>query len=318
MPHLLTVLALCASIAGASDDPDRAALRAALLHGPAMERLAPAPLFLAGGQRSVPLAFGLSAVLPGAGQAYNRQWTKAAIAVAIEAVVITSWIVRRNDGLQAHDDVEAFAQQGWNPGRYSDWLTDYADYLVQEFDHTVTAPPPDVPAGIDFSSPGSWTAAERQAVDDFFNQIRSLERQLYHVETGASFSHVLPYYGEQQYYELIGKYFQFAPGWGDYPDWTDGDGNYTAAIDPELTGTGGSKPNVSVTFYDYAKDHARAQDILRQASRISMLLVVNHLLAGIDAAVSAKLHNDRLDASFGVAYDPHGPPRPAAVLRYRF
>ena len=38
--------------------------------------------------RSVPLALGMSAVLPGAGQVYNRQWVKAGILVAAEGALI--------------------------------------------------------------------------------------------------------------------------------------------------------------------------------------------------------------------------------------
>lgn len=328
MIQVLSLLALWTSFQGGPDDPERASLRAQLVHGPVIERLSAAPcgpqesppavMRRVDGRRSVPLAFALSVVVPGAGQAYNRQWVKAGVAVAIEAVAVTAWVVRRRDGLAAEDDVEAFAHAGWDPGRYAEWLTDYADYLEVTYGHTVTAPPPGIPAGIDFSSPGSWSDADRLAVDRFFDQVHALERQVYHPETGASFSHVLPYFGEQQYYELIGKYFQFAPGWSDYPDWIDEGGAYTVAIDPEHTGPGGSKPNVSATFYRYAGEHADAQDLLRQASRISMLVLLNHLVAGIDAAVSSKLHNDRLDTSLGLAYDPHGAPRPVASVRLRF
>jgi hypothetical protein len=128
----------------------------------------------------------------------------------------------------------------------------------------------------------------------------------------------LPGFGEQQYYELIGKYFQFAPGWFDYPEWKAQNGEYTLAIDPERSGEGGSKPNVSSSFYNYAEEHADAQDLLRKASRVSLLLIVNHLAAAAEAAISAKLHNDRLSTSLGLAYVPVGGPVPVAVMRYRF
>lgn len=39
-------------------------------------------------RRSTPLAFGMSAVVPGLGQAYNRHWIKGAVAVAGEAAVL--------------------------------------------------------------------------------------------------------------------------------------------------------------------------------------------------------------------------------------
>lgn len=258
--------------------------------------------------RSIPLAFGLSALVPGAGQAYNRTWTKAAVALGLEAAVFTVWSLTKSKGLSQEDDFRAFAHQEWDPARYSRWLNDYVVYLEDEFGHSVSAPPATVPRGVDLTRPDAWTDSERAAVNAFFSQIQAIERQVFHPETLATFSHQLPGFGEQQYYELIGKYFQFAPGWGDYPDWKTSDGSFTVAIDPERTGEGGSKPNVSATFYRYAEDHAAAQDLLRTASHLSSLFVVNHLLAAIDAAVTAKLRNDRISTSVALAYDRYGPP----------
>lgn len=268
--------------------------------------------------RSIPLAFGLSAVLPGAGQAYNRQWTKAVVAIGLEAAVFAGWTLTRRKGLEGEDDYRAFAHMDWSPARYSAWLNDYVSYLGQEFGHSVTAPPAQVPQGIDFSRPEAWTAQERSAVNAFFRQIQSIERQVFHPETRATFSHQLPGFGEQQYYELIGKYFQFAPGWDDYPMWITEDGMFTDAIDPEKSGPNKTKPNVSPTFYRYAREHAAAEDLLRTASRLSALFVVNHLIAGIDAAVTAKLRNDRIAAQMSLVYMPDGPPAPSLKLTLAF
>jgi hypothetical protein len=268
--------------------------------------------------RSVPLAFGMSALVPGLGQAYNRTWAKAAVAAGVEAAVLTLWSLKRSKGLSAEDDFRAFAHADWDPGRYATWLNDYTVWVEEVQGHAVTAPAAIVPSGIDFSVPGSWTAAQRASVASFFSQINAIERQSIHEETLATFTHQLPGFGEQQYYELIGKYFQFAPGWGDYPAWRDGDGNFTDAIDPERTGPGNSKPNVSSTFYRYAVDHAGAQDLLRSASRMSTLFVVNHLIAAVDAAVTAKLRNDRIRARMGLAYGPNGEAVPVAVVSVTF
>lgn len=269
-------------------------------------------------QRSVPLAFGFSALVPGLGQAYNRQWVKAAISLTVEAALLTGYVVWRRDGLDGEAAYQAFAHRDWDPARYATWLNDYKAYLNDNNFAVVTADDIAIPSGIDFAHPEGWSSADRQGADAFFNQIRALERQATHPETGASFSHVLPYFGEQQYYELIGKYFQFAPGWTDYPAWVEADGSFNVAIDPERTGAGGSKPNVSPTFYTYARDHADANDLLRRASRLSTLFIVNHLIAGIDAAVTAKLRNDRVDPSFGFSYGPGGKPQPTALLKLRW
>jgi hypothetical protein len=140
---------------------------------------------------------------------------------------------------------------------------------------------------------------------------------MFHPETGASFSHVLPYFGEQQYYELIGKYFQFAPGWEDYPEW-EIDGMYTVAIDPQRSDGEGGKVNVSPNFYSYARDHARSQDLLRRASRVTSLIIVNHIISAIDAAVFSRLHNDRLSARMEMVNDEAGRHAPRAVLTLQF
>lgn len=272
----------------------------------------------AAGSRSVPLAFGLSAILPGAGQFYNRQYVKAGVALALEAAVITGYSLLRTRGINAEDAFQATAHSSWSPVKYASWLNDYAIYLNNEKGGNITAPSVQLPLSIDFTQPNSWTSTEKAAVNAMFSQIRAIERQVFHPETGAAFSHQIPDFAAQQYYELIGKYFQFAPGWNDYSEWKNAQGEFTEAIDPEHTGTAGSKPNVSTSFYQYARDHADAQDTLREASRISLLFIFNHLVAAVDAAVSAKLHNDRLDSNIGLTYDGPGRPAPTVRLRYSF
>lgn len=259
----------------------------------------------------------MSAILPGAGQAYNGNWTKAVIGFALEATAIAVWSTYRSNGLDAEDDFRIFAHQDWAPDKYATWINDYSDFLEVEHGANISAPSVSIVSDVDFQNPNSWTSEERSSVFQMFGQIQTVERELFHPETGATFSHRLPNFGEQQYYELIGKYFQFAPGWSDYPEWIDKDGNFTAAIDPEKTDPDKSKPNVSSNFFAYAKDHAAAQDLLRRASKVSLFVVANHLVAAIDAAVSAKLHNDRISTSMGFSYSPDGEPVPTASIRYR-
>ena len=268
------------------------------------------------GQRIVPLAFGLSAIVPGAGQAYNRHWVKAGVTLAAEVFIITSGIVWRRQGLDLEDDYINYAHGFWEPTKYASWLNDYSQFIQANLQANVTAPPVTIPTGIDFTRPELWTDAEWQQVDAFFGQIQTLERQMFHVETRAAFSHTLPDFSEQQYYELVGKYYQFAPGWEDYPEWIV-EGDYQPAIDPSQTAADGSRPNVSPRFFQYSDDHAHANDVLRRASRVSMLLVVTHLVSAFEAAISAKLHNDRLAPTLGFAMSPEGQVRPVATLSVR-
>ena len=260
-------------------------------------------------KRSVGAAFGMSALVPGLGQAYNKQWGKAIGAFIMEAAIITSSIVWRNQGNDLERDYQLFAHAFWDPSKYANWLNDYSSFINVEVGQIA------VPSSIDFRAPEAWSDQEWQQVLSFFDQIQDVERQMYHVETGAAFSHTLPDFSEQQYYELIGKYYQFAPGWSDYPEWLDQNGTPNAAIDPSMTGTGeDERPNVSDTFFRYSDDHAHANDVLRRASRVSGLLILTHMVSAIDAAISAKLHNDRISPGLEIGSNANGDVTPVATL----
>jgi hypothetical protein len=260
----------------------------------------------------------MSAILPGAGQIYNRQKLKAVLAVSLEAAAITGYFVLRSRGLSAEDDFQDRAHAAWSPTKYARWLNDYSEYLGSEFGANISAPPVTIISGVDFRNPSTWSESDQVLVRAMFEEINAVERQVFHPETGAVFSHQLPGFADQQYYELIGKYFQFAPGWDDYVAWKNAEGVYQASIDPEHTGVDGSKPNVSDSFLNYASDHAHSQDLLRRASQISLLVLLNHVIAGVDAAVSAKLHNDRLKTRMGLAYNGAGQVVPVAQVSFRF
>jgi hypothetical protein len=235
--------------------------------------------------RSVALAAGLSAVIPGAGQAYNKSWIRMVAGAGLEAALITGYFVWRNRGHKGEDEFMDYAHAYWSPLRYAEWLNGYTGYGGPDVPYpTITEE--------QLRSPETWTPAQEGEVRAFFAAIRAAEEQAYHIETGAAFSHVLPYFGEQQYYELIGKYFQFAPGWSDY----------NGANDPEQTGPNGEKVNVPADsrFFEYDDIHEHANNLLRRASRVSGALIVNHFLAAIDAAVTAKLHNDRISSRVSV------------------
>ena len=277
--------------------------------------------------RSVPLAFGFSALLPGTGQAYNRHWIKGAVALAGEATAVylyTSW---RGKGRDGRDAYQLEAHQNWSAVRYAFWLNDFAQFLDQLPDgRAVTAEQVTIDPrvlAVDLTRPDSWSDAERLLVRELFLDIRRLEEGVYHADTGAAFSHKLPFFGEQQYYELVGKYFQFAAGWSDYrsllhdgrPTWIDANGNFIETIDPEKSAADGSKPNVSPKFFQYADHHAEANGHLRRASRISTLILVNHLLAAVDAAIFARLHNLRINTSLRMARDFDGSAVMMPVLR---
>ena len=110
-----------------------------------------------GRPKNVALAAGLSAVLPGAGQAYNGHWVKAAAGVAIEAALIYAYASWQRDGRAAERAFQAYAHEHWDPPQYARWLMDYADWLPAAESMQI-----DIPGGVDFQNPHTWTDAERQ------------------------------------------------------------------------------------------------------------------------------------------------------------
>ncbi len=289
--------------------PSAARLRSRLLYDDA----SPGARVAAEEKRNVALALGLSAAVPGLGQAYNGDWIRSAVAVAVEGGLVIGYLLWTERGQAGEEAYKAYAHQHWDPARYASWLNDYVAFLEESDAASLDVEPVAIPGGVDFTEPASWSAEDRQMVRTFFSDVRDVEDVVYHPETGAAFSHNLPYFSEQQYYELIGKYFQFAPGWRDYPEWRE-DGTFTDAIDPERTGPSGSKPNVGGRFLQYAEDHAQANTLLRRASRASAFLVLNHIVAAFDAAISAKLHNDRMGTNVRLGHDRFNRPQLSASV----
>lgn len=267
------------------------------------------------GERSIPLAFGLSAAVPGAGQVYNRNWLKAGIMAGIEGALIGGHFVWKSRGEDQEIAFQQTAHLRWSPGKYAAWINDYTTFLEDQHGATVVSAPVEVLTNINWQNPEGWTSSEEAQVQDMFNQIRSLENELFHPETGAAFSHRLPFFAEQQYYELIGKYFQFAPGWDDYPAWTNGSG-FTGAIDPQTSDGAGNRLYVSDNFYAYADDHAAANDLLRRSSRVLGIVIFNHLFSAVDAAIFSKLHNNRI--ATGATMTPDSEMSVSAFLQFRF
>ncbi|MFQ5799814.1 MAG: hypothetical protein ACE5H0_14130, partial [Bacteroidota bacterium] len=139
------------------------------------------------GRRSSWLAAGLSAAVPGVGEFYSKSYLKSAIFLGTEVV---SWIiygVYTKRGNDRTDEYEAYANVHWSVEDYALWMNQYKNCSI------VVDPNTNLPA--------------HQRVN--WEELNACERNI------EGFSHALHPYGTQQYYELIGKYAQYAPGWND-------------------------------------------------------------------------------------------------------
>ena len=190
----------------------------------------------------------LSAIIPGAGQIYNEDYWVAAVFVAVEAALVTTAIVYENKGDEQTDYYESYADQYWSVVDYAEWLNTYNPETEPDIE-------------IDYDTPGLQP----------WERIVSWS-QLNEAETG---SHNLPPHGEQQYYEMIGKYHQYSSGWNDF------------------TG-GANKELISPNFEYYSGQRGQANDYYNTSSTAIVGVYINHLLAAAEAVWGANRFNDKL------------------------
>ena len=203
--------------------------------------------------KSVWLATILSAAVPGAGQAYNGDFWKTAIFVGLEAGLITAAILYNKKGDDKTTEFEAYADENWSVVKYANWLIANRTALgLPEGNVTI-----DPNTSLKPWERVNWT-------------------ELNHVE--SRFSHKLPKYGEQQYYELIGKYPQYNHGWRDQLN--DNTPEYNANLTP--------------MFLGYSQMRGEANDFYNASSRFVVFVVINHILSAGEAAWSSAVFNKNL------------------------
>jgi hypothetical protein len=216
------------------------------------------------GWRSPWLAGGLSAIIPGSGQIYAGNWWKAAIFLAIEAAAITYAVSNDAKGDDQTAFYQSYAEAHWDVVRYAQWTDD-----------NVAAP----------DKVYLWDLGNGQ-VD--WNELNRMEREI-----GSWYSHTLPPYQSQQYYELIGKYPQFAQGWDD--------ANPNVPPDYES-----AKANLPPNYLYYSGERGKANEYYSKSQTGVVVIVINHILSAADAAWTASTHNKGLSAGIGLQAVPPG------------
>ncbi|MDD8017276.1 MAG: hypothetical protein PHP42_02765, partial [Bacteroidota bacterium] len=217
-----------------------------------------------------------SLILPGAGQYNSGRYTKAAIFITAEVALIVYSIINNNNGDKKTQDFQNYANRHWSAMRYAKYIEQHgkSDYG-----------PTDV----------TFTQADYDAISNRndFSKI-NLWEQGTHLE---GFSHQLPQFGEQQYYELIGKYNQFKFGWDTYPQ----DANGVPVSDRVTTEIKYDYDHmVPQQMLNYAGDRGKANDYYYAASFAVSAIVINHVVSAVDAFLSTKHYNNELASSMGL------------------
>ena len=217
------------------------------------------------GRKSSLLAGVLSLAVPGAGEFYTKSYWRAGGFILAEAGLWVFYAVYSSKGDQQTTMFQNFADDHWSVVRYAQWIQDNAPKLNPD----VTSFTGWIITGTDNLQP--WDRVNWDMLNAIENRIAQLP--------GNGFTHLLPHRPQQQYYELIGKYPQFAAGWDD-----------AGVMTPQRI----VNSDVSQRFLDYSKMRGKANDYYNIATTGSVILVVNHFLSALDAAWSAAQFNNQL------------------------
>ncbi|OGU25460.1 MAG: hypothetical protein A2X66_01085 [Ignavibacteria bacterium GWA2_54_16] len=253
------------------------------------------PLFqeINGKKKSPVLAGVMSLAIPGTGEFYTESYWRAAGFALAEAGLWMVYAVYTSKGNKQTDIFQAFADDHWSALRYAEWIEANVSKLNS-----------DVTSFNGYLIPGTEGRPAWERVD--WSKINAVESQIAQ-KSGNGFTHLLPHRPEQQYFELIGKYPQFAAGWDD-----------AGVMTPERI----LSKDVSARFLEYSKMRGTANDFFNTATTGTALVVVNHVLSALDAAWSASQYNNRvkLEAHLQPTQRSYGFVEmvPTASLTYRF
>lgn len=210
----------------------------------------------------------MSLAVPGAGQFYNNEYWKTAIFVAVEAAAITlgvTYDVKGDDQTQFYED---FANQNWSVKQYAQWTVNNANRINALVD------------------PSQYNVFDNQG-NVIWSELNKLEGDI-----GKWYSHRLAPNGDQQYYEMIGKYQQFNAGWSDFTE----DPNDPYDYGDPLT----------ENYLYYAGERGKANDYYNVARWAVIGIVTNHLISAVEAAFSTNGYNKRLETQLNIKKEQVG------------
>lgn len=221
------------------------------------------------------LAGAMSLAVPGTGEFYTESYWKSGLFFTLE---VTGWILAysyEKKGDRQTKLFEGVANDHWSVVRYARWLVAHRGASIS-IDPDESLPP--------------WRRVD-------WAQLNAAERQ-----AGRGFSHTLPPHGDQQYYELIGKYNQYSPGWDDY------------AAEENFE-------EISRRFLEYSRMRGKANDFYNVSSTVLSLIVVNHVLSAVDAYFTAIGYNNsiRAEVRMNIRETPFGAiTEPVGIVKVMF
>ncbi len=220
------------------------------------------------------LAGAMSLVLPGAGEFYAGDYLKAGIFFVVEAAAITTAIIYTNKGNSKTQDFQNYANQEWSISKYAAWTLQH----VNDINASANITPDDYKV---FNNNVDWKSLNNNSNWSQLNsEVNRSELNRLEIDLGDGYSHQLPPSGEQQYYELIGKYPQYSHGWLN--------ANFDDHDFHILTNQ----------FLWYAHQRGLANDYYTTGNTAIIFIYVNHVLSTLDAIWSVDKYNSSIAMKF--------------------
>ncbi len=231
------------------------------------------------GKKSPWLAGAMSLLVPGAGEVYAGNYLKGAIFFGIEVGTLVTAYLYDKKGDDQTVLFESYANEHWSAVRYAEWIEQNIGNLNPNANWNTSV----YTNAYDPNDPARHTPPFGGIN---WEELHTVEREVAEGVTNG-FTHTLPYYNQQQYYELIGKYVQFYAGWDDAESGTYAIGN---------TKPSDFHPSEESRFRIYSKMRAKANDYYDVTTTMISVAVINHVLSAIDAAWTAARYNNALEA----------------------
>ncbi len=229
-------------------------------------------------KKKIPLEAGsYSFLLPGIGQLYNHDYLLAGAFLGVEAVAVALTIIYNNKGDNQTQFFENYANQHWSAVRYAKWTFKHLEKLNPEINQ-------------DRVNYYNQNLIVNNKVN--WDVLNELENEVSQSPGGQYYSHRLAPYGDQQYYEMIGKYTQFNVGWDQFGDENT---DFTFGVD-----------SVIPQFKYYSKQRGKANDYYNGAKWAVITIVTNHFISALEAAWGASRFNKKLKMNISVQKETIG------------
>lgn len=207
-----------------------------------------------------------SGLIPGAGQFYAKSYIKSASFLAAEIGLWIAYGIFEKKGDDQTELYQKYANENWDMRKYGQWLKEQGFHSSSQ----INPLEPDL--------------------EVLRGQINTCEE-----DPQNGFSHTLPRPGDQQYYEVIGKYQTYVSGWSTSYYFSGSSIIFYMNKNNYLS-------YKSAQIDNYMNDRQKANDYYDNGSLMITVVIINHVLSAADGVWSVIRYNNNLDikTSFNV------------------